>query len=198
MKKVRIAVLFALVLSLVTVPAVFAAGTGYDSTTDPVITLSYVNDYLLPSIVSQIEELSKKVDAIGGTGTSSSGESITALEKRISALESKVSGLSSGGSSGGSSSGSFYTAVYIAEGKTILAPSTSIELILRSGTAVIVSPFSDQGVSDFTSGLDLMNGAAVNKNHNLLIPRAGDGRGIKITSAGGAYVMIRGEYSLAD
>ncbi|HPU17585.1 MAG TPA: hypothetical protein PLZ27_02825, partial [Bacillota bacterium] len=61
--------------------------------------------------------------------------------------------------------------------------------------ATVVSPFANQGISDNTLGTDLLNGTAIALNHLLLIPRGGDGRGIKITSTG-AFVMVRGEYTI--
>ena len=42
------------------------------------------------------------------------------------------------------------------------------------------------------------NGDNVSFNHALIIPRGGDGRGIKITSTYGAYVMVRGEYEIVN
>ena len=69
---------------------------------------------------------------------------------------------------------------------------------MRSCTATVVSPFEDQGLSDITGGEDLLNGVEVTKNHEMIIPRGGDGRGILITYSGGAYVMVRGEYKVVD
>ena len=51
MKKALLLFLFCLALTAGCYFAVSAAG-GYDSTTDPVITLSYVNNNLLPQICS--------------------------------------------------------------------------------------------------------------------------------------------------
>ena len=47
------------------------------------------------------------------------------------------------------------------------------------------------GVSDLTSGIDLMTGMQVETNHLLLVPRD-DGRGILVSTE--AWVMVRGDY----
>ena len=86
---------------------------------------------------------------------------------------------------------------FVEYGKEIQCTAAT-ELILRSGSAEVVSPFDNQGLSDLTDGVDLKGGAAVPKNHNLLIPRGDDGRGIRITSSNGAYVMVGGAYIIVE
>lgn len=224
MKKTIILFAVALIMSALCYFTVLA--DGYDSTTDPVVTLSYVNNNLLPQIEARINELKLLIDNGGSSGYTGGGASsaeLSALGTRVSALEGKtttfvsvtdfnalknrVSALESGSSSNGGGStqtpvtvvgGMQYEAIFVEYGKTVIAPKTSIELILRSGSAVVVSPFADQGLSDITGGKDLLNNNSITLNHALIIPRAGDGRGMRITSREGAYVMIRGEYSIVD
>ena len=88
---------------------------------------------------------------------------------------------------------SAYTVIYLTKGQKLLSES-SLELVLRSGTAETVSPYAHQGLSDMTAGAELYNGDSVPKNHQIMVPR-GDGRGIIITSAE-AYVMVRGPYTV--
>ena len=220
MKKALILFTAAVVLSALCYFTVLA--DGYDSTTDPVITLSYVNNNLLPQIDARISELQKLIENGGGstggtgnTGSSVSSAEITDLTNRVSSLEnrlnyvatndsllqlaSRVSALENKAGSSSTSSGSMqYTAIFVAYGKKIISPTASVELILRSGSAVVVSPFADQGLSDITVGLDLQNGQNISFNHALIIPRGGDGRGIRITSTEGAYVMVRGDYEIVN
>lgn len=218
MKKALILFIVAVTLSALCYFTVLA--DGYDSTTDPVITLSYINNNLLPQIDVRINELQKLIEnggvSTGGSGGASS-EDLKEIDNRVSSLESRMNYLAtndsllqlaervkalenkSGSASSPSSSGSMqYTAIFVEYGKTLIAPTGSIELILRSGTAIVTSPFADQGLSDITSGADLKNGDNVVYNHALIIPRGGDGRGIKITSTYGAYVMVRGEYEIIN
>lgn len=220
MKKALILFTVAVVLSAICYFTVLA--DGYDSTTDPVITLSYINNNLLPQIDERINELKRLIEngggASNGTSGSASSADVTELTNRVSSLENRMNYLATNdsllqlaarvqalenktgtGTSGAAASGSMqYTAIFVEYGKTLLAPKDSIELILRTGTAVIVSPFADQGISDVTVGVDLKNGDHVSYNHAMIIPRGGDGRGIKITSTYGAYVMVRGEYEIVN
>lgn len=76
-------------------------------------------------------------------------------------------------------------------GNTRVIGSEGTEMIVRSGYAYAIDNGID-GISDLTAGVDLKEGAAIAKNHLLLIPRS-DGRGI--SCQGLCYVMIKGEYS---
>ena len=216
MKKAIILFTVAVVLSALCYFTVLAEG--YDSTTDPVITLSYINNNLLPQIDARISELQRLIEN-GGTSTGGSSSGVDSAElieigNRVSSLENRmnylatndsllqlaarVSALESKPAGSGSSGSMQYTAIFVEYGKTLLAPTASVELILRSGSAVVVSPFADQGLSDITGGVDLQNGHQISFNHALIIPRGGDGRGIKITSREGAYVMVRGDYEIVN
>jgi hypothetical protein len=216
MKKALILFAVAVILSALCYITVLAEG--YDSTTDPVITLSYINNNLLPQIDARISELQKLIDNGGASTGGSSGVDSAALNElgnRVSSLESRMNYLATNDSllqlaarvsalenrpagSSGASGSMQYTAIFVEYGKTLIAPTASVELILRSGSAVVVSPFADQGLSDITGGADLLNGRQISFNHALIIPRGGDGRGIKITSRDGAYVMVRGDYEIVN
>jgi hypothetical protein len=68
----------------------------------------------------------------------------------------------------------------------------STEIILRSGEATAIDN-GENGISDLTSGTDLMTGNQVVSNHLLLVPRD-DGRGI--TALTEAWVLVRGDYTV--
>lgn len=161
MKKIKIAVISALIVSLLATVAILASS--YDSTTDPVVSLSYLNDVFAPNFSYAI--------------TSKIG---TMEEEMKSSVASAAS----------------YEAIYLTQGQKIMAYS-SCELILRTGSALIIAPVYDVGLSDTTSGEDLLNDVQVPKNHNLIIPRGNDGRGIVITSPD-AYIMVRGGYTVEE
>ena len=84
-----------------------------------------------------------------------------------------------------------YKAVQLTAGQT-LTGAEGTEIILRSGEATAIDNGAN-GVSDMTSGKDLMTGAQVGLNHLLLVPR-NDGRGIYAVTDG--WVMIRGDYNI--
>lgn len=88
-----------------------------------------------------------------------------------------------------------YEIVELAAGQTLTSQSGTIELILRPGSsAAVVSEHEQNGLSDTTGGVEVLNDEAVAVNHTLIIPR-NDGRGIKITSDK-AYVLVRGDYKI--
>ena len=66
------------------------------------------------------------------------------------------------------------------------------EIVLRSGEAAAIDN-GYNGISDLTSGTDLMTGNQVVLNHLLLVPRD-DGRGILALTE--AWVLVRGDYTV--
>ncbi len=164
MNKTKLTVIIAVILALACSLSILVAAA-YDSTNDPLISLSYLTKYV--------------------------DEALEPIRIAIASLGGDVSG----GPVAPAQSG--FEVIFVEQGKQIQC-SAPTEIILRSGTAQIVSPFDNQGLSDLTDGVDLKGGAAVPKNHNLLIPRGDDGRGIVITSSGGAYVMVGGAYIIVE
>jgi len=80
-----------------------------------------------------------------------------------------------------------------AKQKLILAEGA--EYIVRTGKAVVHSA-DGSGVSDLTSGLDIQNGKAVEKNHLILVPREGRGVMPDPKQKNGIIVLVRGNYSI--
>jgi len=115
----------------------------------------------------------------------------------LSYLNSVLSGsaLNSLGSLDLSDFSSAYTVLELWRGDKVRAGTNSVELILRpGGEAKVISPHDIMVLADLTSGIELMNGDDLPKNHVVLIPRA-DGRAISITSEV-AYIMVRGDYEV--
>lgn len=170
-KKLRITVLAASLALLLSLAAV--ASYAYDGTSDPLISLSFLQKFKTEEIDSQIDELTK----------------------RIASLEAKIEQLETSGGSAPSvaSTEAGYEIVQVEKGTKVLAGG-SCDIMLRSGTAVAIAPLATQGLSDYTTGTEILDGQNITINHMMLIPR-GDGRGILITSDI-AYIMIRGAYAL--
>ena len=169
-KKLRVTVLsLALILTML-VSAV--AVSAYDGMADPIISLSYLQQYTAQNVDPKIQ----------------------ALQSQISELKALVETLSAGGAQTPSVDTAAFSVVQLQYGQTVIA-GESCEIILRSGTAnVVLDAASLGGISDLTAGVDLANGTAVTPNHYLLVPR-NDGRGIHITSDV-AFVMIKGVYTV--
>lgn len=150
----------------------FAAGTAYDSTTDPLIAQSYLD--------ARLEEQKTEYQAI-----------IDALTARIDALEAN----SSDTSSEQTVQSAEFKSVALNSGDVIYPSGTQIEVILRSGRAAAVVPEGADGLPNITNGSTLADGKTLVSNHLILIP-ANDGRGIKVVSSTGAEILIRGEYTV--
>ncbi len=85
-----------------------------------------------------------------------------------------------------------YQVVLVPKGSKIIG-GEGTEMILRSGTATIVSPTSN-GLVNMTTGVDALNGTSIPKNNLMIVPRA-DGRGFNVTSDN-TNVMVRGNYEI--
>ncbi len=156
----------------VTVLVSAVAVSAYDGMTDPIISLSYLQQYTAQNVDPKIQ----------------------ALQNQISELKGLVDSLAAGGAQTPTVNAATFAVVELQYGQTVIA-GESCEIILRSGTAnVVLDAASLGGISDLTQGVDLSNGTAVTPNHYLLVPR-NDGRGIQITSDV-AFVMIKGAYTI--
>ena len=73
-----------------------------------------------------------------------------------------------------------YSVVFLSKGQKLMATgkeTSSLEVILRAGSVVTISPFDDQGIADLTSSKELYNNDPLVKNNYCIIPRGSDGRG---------------------
>lgn len=91
--------------------------------------------------------------------------------------------------------GGTYMVIELKKGETLLAKNDGTEVILRSGTAVVVALLQNQGISNATVGNDTLLNAPLIKNNLYIIPRA-DGRGVKATAD--CFFMVRGTYLVED
>lgn len=137
---------------LLNVTVIGAAGTA-GSTQDPLVTLSYLNDTFLNTILQRVDQ-------------------------KIAARNSQLSGgqVMEGGSGTGSAS---FTVVTLGSGQT-LSGGIGCEVMLRVGTAVCVSP-SAPGLIDETSAGTLNNSGALVQNHLYMMTI--EGRGVRATAA---------------
>ena len=194
-KKIRMSILLALTLSLVLTTVVSVSA--YDTASDPLITYSglikWAEETFRPSLNAKIEAATSPLQ----TALNDAQTRLAAAEQSIATLEQKVADLSAKLESAPNASGSGYSVIFLTGGTQLLATSVC-SIILRAGTAEVISPFSGQGLTDITSGLELNNGDALIINHQTIVPRGNDGRGILITSTGGAYILVQGGYTLVE
>ncbi len=162
--------------------------TEYNPENDPLISLSYINEVVLPVYDEKIAGLEEKITTLTETATK--------LEESLTAANAEIESLKANGGDASQSGGiGQYEVVYLSQGAKLLAKSPC-EIILRTGSAIIVS-ITANGLNDISTGEELLNAVSVPLYHCLLVPRGDDGRGIQITS-GDAYVMVRGAYEIVE
>ncbi len=164
-------------VSLVFSVFTLAADGEYDSTTDPLISYSYLEDRLAEMESDYVQ----KINAL----TVENEE----LQEQLDELRGLIEELKT---SGGAPS--TYETVSLQKNDVIYPTGDSLEVILRSGRAVCVSSDEEKAVADITNGMDIYNFETIVYNHLIFVP-ANDGRGIKITSDE-AIITVRGEYKV--
>ncbi len=162
------------------------------ATKNDVLTLEK-NFKQIADISTKLETLTYKVNLL----TSDNGD-ITKLRADVASLKEQLNGIVD-------ELGQNYEAVFVPYGATVIAAdeSDTLSLILRSGTAVAVSPYIEggtvQGLNDLTLGTDIYNGESIPLFHHIMIPRGGsDGRGVTVTSVDGAYFVLGGNYKIVE
>ena len=197
-KKTRIGIITVAILIL----TVVATSTVGVAETDPLVTLSYINETVIPkikeevtaSVLAKIDEREAQKSEGKETEAPEEGEPVTPPEGTAPADPEAPEVKDEAPSS------LKYTVVYMTKGQKLFAKgdiTESTEVILRSGEVTCISPFSDQGIADMTDSKEIYNGESLTKNHYCLIPRGNDGRGICAVS-GDAYILVRGEYEIVQ
>ena len=193
-KKLRvIAAVCAIVVS--SAVTVYAA---YDSSKDPVVSLSYLTEVFKPSVKSDLKsELSGDVkNQVASAKNDLSGE-ISQMKNSISdelysklsddyaatiaALQRQVDALSN-----------VYAEVAMQKNARLTADAAS-EIVVLSGSVTVRCSDPDSGIIDCTDGVILYDGQSVPANHKLLVPQNGDGRGVTASTA--ATLLVRGGYT---
>ena len=206
-KRIRIAAIAAAVALAGTI-TVYAA---YDSTTDPIVSLSYLTEVFKPEVKNALKselkdeikgelnsELTSSVNSIKGTLTSDLQTGMAAAKDQLSAeLEAKLdedySATFEAIRKRLDALENVYETVTLEKGQRLTA-SAACEIVLLSGSATVRSSAADSGIIDCTDGVILYEGQNVSANHKLLVPDNGDGRGL--TCTGTAQLLVKGGYSV--
>lgn len=163
----------ALAAALLGTGAALAAG---GDQTDPLVTLSYLNQTAIPQVVKQVEERMalRQQD----------------LEQRFAQLIEQYR-QSAGQGSSNAGSGAGYTLVTMTKGQA-MSLEVGCELLLRVGTASVRSDGSP-ALIDLTSGGTVNSGASLTKNH--LYMSTIEGRTVS-AAADTVKLLVRGGYSI--
>ncbi len=186
-KKILIttAVLLAALVSL----GVIAAAAGYDSSIDPIVTLSFLTTQFKNEM---LEEIDKRVAALSET-LSAQLASQPQQPDPVPQQPDPVPTQPEIETPAAEPASTAFEVVELTWGDTLYA-ADACEIILRAGSALCIAPDPTQGLADVTDGNEIYNGQALTKNHLCLIPRP-DGRGIAAASES-VFIMVRGEYTL--
>ena len=159
-----------------------AAGT-QGSQSDPLVTLSYLEQKTVPAVLEQVDQ------QIADREAELKSQLTTVTQGYVQQVE---QALASGGSAGQTgTAGSAYQVVTLSQGQTITG-GAACEFLLRSGTALCVSD-SSPGLVDMTDGTTLASGGALTANHLYLATI--EGRGVKASTA--VTLLVRGSYTIA-
>lgn len=159
------AALAAALLLSVTISAAAEPG----SAKDPLVTLSYLNDTYLNTIMEKVDARirQRNADLLGQLGQS-------------------------GGTSSGSSSSANFVLVTLSGGQT-LTGSVGCEVLLRVGSATCVAS-SAPGLIDETTGTTLSGGSALVQNHLYMMTV--ENRGVRAGTAT-VKLLVRGGYTVS-
>lgn len=156
---------------------------------DPLVTKSYVDEQM-NALIEKIGELQMTTGSNTDNQSGTADVDLTSIYADIDAyIESSLTGTSP------VNNVSSKFEVLGLEAGTKLICSESSEVILRAGSATAIANEGGNGITDVTSGADLIMGVDIPKNHLLIIPRT-DGRGIQIVTD--AWVMVKGDYTISD
>lgn len=171
---------------------------------DPLVTRSYV-DKKVGELQTTLTEMMDNLGVepiLPETTTSADDQEIEAgsgvsLADVVTLIDAKIAALGDGNSndsSEGSEANLLFQVIEAENGQRLIC-GASAEVILRAGSATVIAGINGDGLADLTSGVDLVGGEEVPKQHHLLISRD-DGRGLLITSEATSYILIKGDYTL--
>ncbi len=203
MKKSKTAKITAILLAvaLASVVTVYAA---YDSTKDPLVSLSYLTDIFKPAVEKDVKDdlnaaIEQKVNSLSenvkADAEKAVNEAVKGIEDKVyervaseygesvDALQKQVDTLTNG-----------YTAVTLEPGKKLVADA-DCEIVITDGNGTVRCSDPENGIIDCTDGIILYEGQEIPVNHKLLIPENGDGRGINAVTK--VTLLVKGGYEIA-
>ncbi len=195
-KKLKIAVIAAAVAIAGTV-TVYAA---YDSSKDPLVSLSYLSDIFKPTVKDELyaklandleytmktdfkSQLSEELGAIIDEKSNEiRGDLEQSYSETLDALRSKLDALSNE-----------YEVVVLEAGQRLTADA-ACDIVLLTGGGTVRCADTESGIIDCTDGIILYDGQSIPACHKLLVPDNGDGRGITATAR--TELLVKGGYTV--
>ena len=147
------------------------------SESDPLVTLSYLEDTFLPAVVDQVDDLAEdRQEELEGK-----------FSAQIQQYKTEMKGLVDSGSAGEAS----YVLVTLTQGQT-MALDVGCELMLRVGSATVTCG-TNPALIDISTGGTLNKGVSLEKNHLYMatIPDR-----VLTPAAATVKVLVRGGYTV--
>ncbi|MBQ8187752.1 MAG: hypothetical protein IJX93_11000 [Clostridia bacterium] len=177
MKNKKLIAGFAAALAVVSALGI-AVGAAYDSSENPLITLTYLTNIFKVELLDEVDE---RLEALEARLDDSRGEDIWYPETEAEVVTPTVV--------------EHYDVVELHYGDALYAVS-ACDIMLRAGQATCIAPDPTQGISNYTVGAEIYNGEYLTKNHMCLIPR-GDGRGV-LAQTESVFFMVKGDYTIVE
>lgn len=169
-KKFIIAVAVLLAVALVSGLTALAV-TNYGTESDPLVTLSYLNETLTPAIIDEVQ---------------------SNIDSKAAELETKFNDAIAGVGSGGTTAPSDFIVLTLSKGQTVTC-SVGTEIMLRIGTAAAAGDNSPRLIDETTGQSVSSSGSALTVNHMYMVTIKDNG----ITATSGTVkILIRGEYTV--
>lgn len=201
-KKIKIFLASFVILAFSATAVIFAAGSTYDSSTDPLVSLSFLTEIFKPELQDEIDRATDDIELSLQAQIDSLRGQVASLANQNALLKDRVTELENAEKTNvpeepvvvAPAEVRVYTVVELKKGDVLVAEE-ACELILRAGEATAMTPSFNRTLIDCTDGVELISGAAIPANHFVLIPESANGSGITVTSDT-ASVMVKGEYSI--
>lgn len=173
--KTRIITMLAIIIGATfALGLIAAAAGGYGSSSDPLVTLSYITDVFMPEMNQSINNtVEEKADALAAD-----------LDTVVAELECKYNDASA------ASAASTYTVISMNSGQK-LTGKKGCEIMLRVGSAYCSAAASPGLIDTSTAGV-IENRKYLTKNHMYMVTI--DGRGI--VADGNIMIIVRGDYTI--
>jgi hypothetical protein len=179
-KKLLIAIGVVVAVAVISGVSILAA-TNLGTSSDPLVTLSYLTNKLKPQLMTEVQS------AITAAETSLKA----ALDAKIDSFEADIEGKLSGSGSGSGGDVDTFTVVTLSKNQVVTC-GIGAEIMLRVGTATAAG--SNPALVDSTAGSTVSAGGALTTNHMYLVTIQGNG--LKATAAT-VKILIRGDYTVS-
>jgi len=172
-RKIVISIILVAVVAMISGATILTLAAG--SQTDPLVTLSYLNDIFKPKVMEDAGKIGRDMEE--------------KFDARIDELEAELQS-GQGSTPTAPNAADRFTVVTLSRGQSLTC-SVGAEIMLRIGTATGFG--SEPALVNYTTGESLSSGASLTVNHMYLVTI--EGNGLRAT-ADLVRVLVRGSYKI--